>query len=93
MNDDIDEDKLKEFELSLKDGKFTDKTRKLLSTLTLREAMVLRDRIGVDLKSNQDITEIGKRLETTRQRIREIEEKVLKKLRGRDPDDDDPDAA
>jgi RNA polymerase primary sigma factor len=93
MTDDIDEDKLKDFEESLKDGKSTDATSKILSTLTVHEAKVLRERIGSYLETNQYIAEVGKQFTITRQRIREIEEKALKRLRDRGPDDDGPDAA
>jgi RNA polymerase primary sigma factor len=93
MNDDVDEDKLKDFEKSLNDGKFTETTKKILSTLTVREAMVLRERIGIELETNHYLAEVGKQFNITRQRIREIEEKALNKLRHRGPDEDGPDAA
>ncbi|MCP4491683.1 MAG: hypothetical protein GY820_30910 [Gammaproteobacteria bacterium] len=93
MNDDNDEDKMKDFEKSLKDRKLSEATRKVLSGLTAREAQVLRERFGVEVENDYSLEEVGKQFEVTRQRIREIEEKALKKLRGRGPDDDDPDAA
>lgn len=93
MNDDNDEDIMKDFEKSLKDGKLTEATKKILSALTAREAKVLRARFGINFEDDHYLEEVGKQFNITRQRIREIEEKALKKLRGRDPDDDGPDAA
>ncbi len=93
MSNDDDDDKIEEFKKSLKGGKVTDSAREILNSLTAREAKVLRMRFGIDLDADHSLEEVGKQFEITRQRIREIEEKALKKLRGRGPDDDGPDAA
>jgi RNA polymerase primary sigma factor len=60
--------------------------------LTAREAKILKMRFGVDFKSSPKFKEIGKQFDVTRERIRKIEKKVLRKLKHRDGDDD-PDAA
>ncbi len=94
MSKDADEDKMKSFEKSLNDGKLTKASREILSGLTAREAKVLRERFGIDFENGHRLEEVErKQFNITRQRIREIEEKALKKLRGRDPGDDGPDAA
>ena len=56
-------------------------TRKLLSTLTPREAKVLRMRFGIEEKSEHTLEEVGQGFSVTRERIRQIEAKALLKLR------------
>ncbi len=56
-------------------------TKELLDTLIPREAKVLRMRIGIDLGSDYTLEEIGERFDVTRERIRQIEAKALRKLR------------
>ena len=58
-----------------------DKTRKVLSTLTPREEKVLKMRFGIDERSNHTLEEVGQDFEVTRERIRQIEAKALRKLR------------
>ena len=53
----------------------------VLNTLTPREAMVLRLRFGLDDGSQRTLEEVGKEFEVTRERIRQIEAKALRKLR------------
>lgn len=67
------------------------KIEEILKNLTAREAKVLRYRFGIDFKNSADLEEIGKQFDVTRERIRQIEAKVLKKLRNRKDDDDDND--
>jgi RNA polymerase primary sigma factor len=55
--------------------------RTLLDTLTPREAKVLKLRFGIGERSDQTLGEIGKQFSVTRERIRQIEAKALKKLR------------
>ena len=91
-----EEDNEKELLELLKSDNLSDKTREVLSNLTAREAKVLRMRFGIDLSNNHSLEEVGKQFEITRERIRAIEEKALRKLRKNDdddPDDDGPDAA
>ncbi len=88
MNDDSDEDKMKDLEKSLNNGKLTNASMEILSSLTVREAKVLYERIGVEIENDHCLEEIGKQFDITRQRIKAIEEKALRKLRGKDPDDD-----
>ena len=57
--------------------------KEVLASLTPREAKVLRERFGVELKDNPDLEEIGKQFDITRERIREIERKALAKLRNK----------
>ncbi len=58
-----------------------DQTRKVLSTLTPREEKVLRMRFGIGEKSDHTLEEVGQDFEVTRERIRQIEAKALRKLR------------
>ncbi len=66
-----------------KESGLSESTRKLLSSLTVREAKVLRQRFGIDLSKNHSLEEVGKQFDITRKRIEEIEAKALKKLKGR----------
>ena len=56
-------------------------TRDVLSTLTAREAKVLRMRFGIDMNTDHTLEEVGKQFDVTRERIRQIEAKALRKLR------------
>ena len=53
----------------------------VLSQLTPREAKVLRMRFGIDLSTDHTLEEVGKQFDVTRERIRQIEAKALRKLR------------
>ncbi|MCC6593604.1 MAG: sigma-70 family RNA polymerase sigma factor, partial [Xanthomonadales bacterium] len=53
----------------------------VLSGLTPREAKVLRMRFGIDLNTDHTLEEVGKQFDVTRERIRQIEAKALRKLR------------
>jgi RNA polymerase primary sigma factor len=55
--------------------------REVLSGLTPREAKVLRMRFGIDLNTDHTLEEVGKQFDVTRERIRQIEAKALRKLR------------
>ncbi|RJO73222.1 MAG: RNA polymerase sigma factor RpoD [Myxococcales bacterium] len=59
----------------------SEQTRKVLSTLTPREEKVLRMRFGIGERSDHTLEEVGQNFEVTRERIRQIEAKALKKLR------------
>ncbi len=59
----------------------SDQTRKVLATLTPREERVLRLRFGIGEKSDHTLEEVGQDFEVTRERIRQIEAKALRKLR------------
>ncbi|MCC7219433.1 MAG: RNA polymerase sigma factor RpoD [Candidatus Contendobacter sp.] len=56
-------------------------TREVLGTLTPREAKVLRMRFGIDMPTDHTLEEVGKQFDVTRERIRQIEAKALRKLR------------
>ena len=56
-------------------------TREVLSSLTAREAKVLRMRFGIDMNTDHTLEEVGKQFDVTRERIRQIEAKALRKLR------------
>jgi RNA polymerase primary sigma factor len=58
-----------------------EQTRKILSTLTAREEKVLRMRFGIGEKYDRTLEEVGQDFEVTRERIRQIEAKALRKLR------------
>ncbi len=59
----------------------TEQTSRVLSTLTPREEKVLRMRFGIGEKSDHTLEEVGQDFEVTRERIRQIEAKALRKLR------------
>jgi len=59
----------------------TEVTNKVLATLTPREARVLRMRFGIGEKSDHTLEEVGQDFDVTRERIRQIEAKALRKLR------------
>jgi RNA polymerase primary sigma factor len=56
-------------------------TRRILASLTAREAKVLRMRFGIDMNTDHTLEEVGKQFDVTRERIRQIEAKALRKLR------------
>ena len=56
-------------------------TRRILQGLTPREAKVLRMRFGIDMPTDHTLEEVGKQFDVTRERIRQIEAKALRKLR------------
>jgi len=56
-------------------------TRQVLAGLTAREAKVLRMRFGIDMNTDHTLEEVGKQFDVTRERIRQIEAKALRKLR------------
>jgi RNA polymerase primary sigma factor len=58
-----------------------EQTRRLLATLTPREAKVLRMRFGIEEKSEHTLEEVGQGFDVTRERVRQIEAKALIKLR------------
>src|SRR6056300_1361269 len=59
----------------------TEATREVLGSLTAREAKVLRMRFGIDMNTDHTLEEVGKQFDVTRERIRQIEAKALRKLR------------
>jgi len=56
-------------------------TNQVLASLTPREAKVLRMRFGIDMNTDHTLEEVGKQFDVTRERIRQIEAKALRKLR------------
>ncbi len=56
-------------------------TQQILAGLTPREAKVLRMRFGIDMNTDHTLEEVGKQFDVTRERIRQIEAKALRKLR------------
>lgn len=56
-------------------------TREVLANLTEREAKVLKMRFGIDMSTDHTLEEVGKQFDVTRERIRQIEAKALRKLR------------
>jgi RNA polymerase primary sigma factor len=63
------------------DKELSRETRELLKLLTPREEQVLRMRFGIDSPGDQTLEDVGKSFELTRERIRQIETKALRKLR------------
>jgi RNA polymerase primary sigma factor len=58
-----------------------DVTKEVLDSLTPREAKVLRMRFGIEMNTDHTLEEVGKQFDVTRERIRQIEAKALRKLR------------
>ena len=58
-----------------------DTTKEILNTLTEREAKVLKMRFGIEMSTDHTLEEVGKQFDVTRERIRQIEAKALRKLR------------
>ena len=58
-----------------------DATREVLESLTAREAKVLRMRFGIEMNTDHTLEEVGKQFDVTRERIRQIEAKALRKLK------------
>ncbi len=75
-----DENAEKPLDQTINDG-LSDSTRDILSSLTPREAKVLRMRFGIDMNTDHTLEEVGKQFDVTRERIRQIEAKALRKLR------------
>jgi RNA polymerase primary sigma factor len=75
-----DENAEKPLDQNVNDG-LSDSTRDILSSLTPREAKVLRMRFGIDMNTDHTLEEVGKQFDVTRERIRQIEAKALRKLR------------
>ena len=63
------------------DTGLTETVRDVLAGLTPREAKVLRMRFGIDMNTDHTLEEVGKQFDVTRERIRQIEAKALRKLR------------
>jgi RNA polymerase primary sigma factor len=59
----------------------SEQTRRVLATLTPREEKVLKMRFGIDEKADHTLEEVGQNFDVTRERIRQIEAKALRKLR------------
>jgi len=62
-------------------GSMRDMVKEVLDSLTPREAKVLRMRFGIEMSTDQTLEEVGKQFDVTRERIRQIEAKALRKLR------------
>ncbi|MDH5408280.1 MAG: RNA polymerase sigma factor RpoD [Gammaproteobacteria bacterium] len=66
---------------SATNGGLRETTQEVLEGLTAREAKVLRMRFGIDMNTDHTLEEVGKQFDVTRERIRQIEAKALRKLR------------
>lgn len=67
-------------DLATRDG-LQEATHEMLASLTPREAKVLRMRFGIEMNTDHTLEEVGKQFDVTRERIRQIEAKALRKLR------------
>ena len=75
-----DQNVLSPIETALNEG-LSEATREVLGGLTPREAKVLRMRFGINMNTDHTLEEVGKQFDVTRERIRQIEAKALRKLR------------
>ncbi len=81
LGDFIEDDKAENPVKSLLENNLGDQTESVLNTLTEREAKILKMRFGIGDGSEYTLEEVGKIFDVTRERIRQIEAKALKKLR------------
>lgn len=88
MSDEEDKDKNARDRKGPEDRRVT--IKELLLNLTPSEAGILGRWFGIDVENYQSIEGIEKRYDITRKRIREIEEKALRNLRGKGPDNESP---
>ena len=80
----LEENALSTKDVSLDDASIKglkDATDEILGSLTAREAKVLRMRFGIGMNNDHTLEEVGKQFDVTRERIRQIEAKALRKLR------------
>ena len=63
------------------DQDLREQTKKVLSTLTPRQEKIIRMRFGIEEKAEHTLEEVGQDYNLTRERIRQIEEKALRKMR------------
>lgn len=76
----VDQAALSPLEAATNEG-LSEAMQRILATLTAREAKVLRMRFGIDMNTDHTLEEVGKQFDVTRERIRQIEAKALRKLR------------
>jgi RNA polymerase primary sigma factor len=81
LGDFIEDKSTKSPSENMVDASLTEATRKVLATLTPREERVLRLRFGIGQPHDHTLEEVGQDFEVTRERIRQIEAKALRKLR------------
>jgi RNA polymerase primary sigma factor len=67
-------------EIAIKEG-LKESMQRVLDSLTPREAKVIRMRFGIGMNTDHTLEEVGKQFDVTRERIRQIEAKALRKLR------------
>jgi RNA polymerase primary sigma factor len=89
----MDEEKERKFINCIENGLITEEGNQILSELSSNEAKYLKEKYGSLLDNNSTLEDISKQLDVTRKRIKEIEEKALKRLRNNKPDGDGPDVA
>ncbi|HEY5039081.1 MAG TPA: sigma-70 family RNA polymerase sigma factor, partial [bacterium] len=73
---------LNAFERELMDKDLTQKLRELMKILEKRDERILTWRYGLDGQGSQTLDEIGKRLKISKERVRQIEERAMRKIRG-----------
>ena len=77
----IKEHERKILDIATRSAKMPRKVSDVLAGLTPREAKVLRMRFSIDMNTDHTLEEVGKQFDVTRERIRQIEAKALRKLR------------
>jgi|GEM_PF-1998568 len=81
LGDFIEDDTQIDPETAAHNGHLARQTRRVLATLTPREEHVIRHRFGIDTAGSSTLAEIGEELGVTRERIRQVQEKALTKMR------------
>ena len=81
LGDFIEDTSIESPDSSATNENLTDATEGILESLTARESKVLRMRFGIGMNTDHTLEEVGKQFDVTRERIRQIEAKALRKLR------------
>ena len=81
LGDFIEDTSIESPDSSATNKNLTDATEGILESLTARESKVLRMRFGIGMNTDHTLEEVGKQFDVTRERIRQIEAKALRKLR------------
>jgi RNA polymerase primary sigma factor len=81
LGDFIEDTSIESPDSSATNENLADATEGILESLTARESKVLRMRFGIGMNTDHTLEEVGKQFDVTRERIRQIEAKALRKLR------------
>jgi DNA-directed RNA polymerase sigma subunit (sigma70/sigma32) len=89
----MEEEKENRFVNCIQNGKLTEECKRLLSEISASEAKYLKEKYDAQFDKDSTLDGVSQQFDVTRKRIKEIEEKALKKLRNNKPEGDGPDVA